>query len=259
MRTMRFCAIVIAVFIVSQQASAQFFGQPTTYHDFYGGNHNNGMSALMATMAWNRVFYPKASGNGGRSTASRSPATPASRPQPSRPTDNSAVRFRPTGTYIKTREMADELGTTPAEREQYQKLMNSVLDAFGQQAQKGGFPNDIPAALAFFLGENIRIYRGIPDLSDQQYINLRNTVADALISSGAVSNLTDRQKQEMYEALVAYTGITQFGYEQSLNAGNREMVQGYQKVAGQSLQTVTKISPNSMNITGDGLTASPPE
>ena len=56
-----------------------------------------------------------------------------------KPINPNALKFHPTGTYIKTRELADSLASTQAEREQYQKLMNAVLDAFGQQAvQKGG-------------------------------------------------------------------------------------------------------------------------
>lgn len=252
-------ATAVAMLATAHRVPAQFFGQPTTYNDFYGGSHNNGMSALMATMAWNRVFYPKASGNAGRSTTSPSTATPASRPQQSRPTDDSGVRFHSTGTYIKTPEMADHLGKTPAEREQYLKLMNAALDGFGKQAAVAGFQNDLAMALSYFLAENIRIYRGLPELSDQQYVNLRNVIAEVLVSGGALNKVTDRQKQEFYEALVAYTGVTQFGYEQAKQAGNDQMVKGYQQVAGQSFRTVTKMSPDSMNLTTDGLTANPPE
>jgi hypothetical protein len=130
------------------------------------------------------------------------------------------VRFHSTGTYIKTREMADHLGKTPAEREQYLKLMNAALDGFGKQAAAAGFQNDLAMALSYFLAENIRIYRGLPELSDQQYVNLRNVIAEVLVSGGALNKVTDRQKQEFYEALVAYTGVTQFGYEQAKQAGN---------------------------------------
>ena len=134
--------------------------------------------------------------------------------------------------------------------------MNAVLDAFGKQTERLGFKNDISAALAYFFGENIRIYRGLPELPDQQYVNLRNMIAAAVASGGGLGNATDRQKQEMYETLVAYTGLTQFGYEQAKQAGNDQISRGYRQAAGQNLLTVTKISPDSMNLTSDGLTIS---
>src|SRR5262249_18324582 len=139
---------------------------------------------------------------------------------------------------------------------QYLTLMNAVLDGFGQRVKQAGLQNDLPIALSYFLAENVRIYRGMAELSDQQYVNLRNVIAEALVSSGALNNIADRQKQEFYEALVAYTGITQYGYEQAKQAGSDQMAKGYQQVAGQNLRTVTKMSPDDINFDPNGLSAS---
>lgn len=67
----------------------------------------------------------------------------------------------------------------------------------------------------------------------------------------ALKNVPDRQKQEMYEALVAYTGATQFGYEQAKQAGNEGVAKGFQKVAAQNLQALTKMSPDKLNPGGN--------
>jgi hypothetical protein len=242
-------SVAAAVLVVTHGVNAQ-------YTDRMGVGWNNAMSASASTMIWNSIFYgPKGALNGTKRPSTT--ANPASQPKkPVKPINPNAVKFKPTGTYIKTRELADALASTPAEGEQYQKIMNALLDSFGQRAQKAGFPNDIATALAYFLGENIRIYRGIPDLSNQQYIDLRNTIANALTTSGAVDNMTDRQKQEFYETLVAYTGLTQFGYEQGVQSQNDAVIKGYQKVAGQNLQSLTKMSPNTINYGPDGLSAS---
>lgn len=229
-------------------ASAQWRSTQT------GFNYNNPMSSLAATMVMNKARENTLAKSLGVSPNSSGPSSNASTSQPGGRIDDTALRFRSAGTYIKTRELADQLGSNPAEREQYLKIMNAVLDAFGAQTEKLGFKNDIAAALAYFFGQNIRIYRGLPDLPDQQYVNLRNMIAGALAAGGGLGNVTDRQKQEMYETLVAYTGITQFGYEQAKRAGQDQMAKGYQQVAGQNLQTVTKLSPDSMNLTGEGLT-----
>jgi hypothetical protein len=219
-----------------------------------GFNFNNPMSSLAATMVMNKAREDAmAKSLGASPNSSRRSGTPSAS-QPGRRIDDTALRFRFAGTYIKTRELADQLGSNPAEREQYLKIMNAVLDAFGQQTEKLGLKNDIAAALAYFFGQNIRIYRGLPDLPDQQYVNLRNMIAGAIAAGGGLGSVTDRQKQEMYETLVAYTGITQFGYEQAKQAGQDQMAKGYQQVAGQNLLTVTKAAPDSMNLSGDGLT-----
>jgi len=246
-------AIVILIFVISRPTPAQ-------YTDSMGySGWNNPMSSLASTMLWSRLIYrtPADYKNGtissGKPTTGTSARTSTqSQAQPSKPANTNIVKFHSSGAYIRTRDLADQLGNTAAQREEYLRLMNTVLDGFGQQAQKAGLQNDLALALSYFLGENLRVYRGVPDLSDQQFIDLRNTIAEVLASTGALNTATDRQKQEFYEALVAYTGITQYGYEQSLKAGNREMAQGYQKVAGQNLQTVTKLSPDRISLGADG-------
>jgi len=232
--------LTVALFLSARPAAAQ-------YTD-YLANSGNSLTAAATARAWRQVFNPvppNPKGNARNATSAVASGQPSQAVKAAGP---NTLKFNPTGTYIKTREFADNLGNTPAEREQYFKLMNGVLDAFSQRAQKVGLQNDLALALSYFLGENVRIYRGLPDFSDQQYLALRNGIAEALVSNGAVKNLTDRQKQEMYEALVAHTGVTQFGYEQGIQAKNDAIIKGYQKVAGQNLQSVTMMSPEEFNL-----------
>jgi hypothetical protein len=256
MKSWRVIILLLTLCVPSVPGFAQWRSSGT------GFNYNNPMSSLAATMVMNKArenTLAKSLGvtpNSGRSSGNsgRSGNAGASAAQPNRRIDDTALRFRFSGTYIKTPELANQVGSTPAEREQYLKIMNAVLDAFGQQAQRLGFNNDIAAALAFFFGENIRIYRGLPELPDQQYVNLRNMIADALAAGGGLGNANDRQKQEMYETLVAYTGITQYGYEEARQARNDQMIKDSRVLAGQNLQSLTKLSPDSWNLTSDGLT-----
>src|SRR5262245_49387008 len=247
-------ALITAIVATAHRAPAQYTGP---YTDSMGGSFNNPISAQMSTMLWNRIFYPKANGNGSKSASSSSTRTtaPRAQPAPNKTMDESALRFRPTGTRITTRKLADQLGNTPAEREQYLKLMNGVLDGFDQKVKAAGLQNDIAIALSYFLAENARIYHGAPELSDQQYVDIRNVIAEALVTLDALGSITDRTKQEFYEGLVTYTGITQWGYEQSKQANNNDMARLYQKVAGQNLQTVTKMSPDDINFDPNRLSA----
>jgi hypothetical protein len=82
---------------------------------------------------------------------------------------------------------------------------------------------------------------------------LRETIADALLEGGAFNGITDRQKQEMYEALVIYTGIALAAYEEGKQGGNAESVKTGQLLAAQNLLAVTGISPDKINFTDQGL------
>jgi uncharacterized protein DUF6683/putative nucleic acid binding protein len=267
MKATKLCSILLAALTIvalSKQADAQYtdtMGRQWTTS--MGGVFNNPISAQISSMAWNRIFSQTAmrsvSDRAATATAKAPSATTGTAASPA-PAENKTgdpglLRFRSTGTHISTPKLAEQLASTPAEREQYLKLMNAVLEAFDQHVKEAGLQNDLAIAMSYFLAENARIYRGLPDLSDQQFVNLRNVIADAFLSTGALNNITDRQKQEFYEGLVAYTGITQFGYEQSKQANNDQMAKSYQKVAGQNLQTVTRMSPDSIKFGPDGLSA----
>src|SRR5215471_7683966 len=237
-------------------AGAQWRGGPMREFNF-----NNPMSALAATMVLNKAreetlakslgVNPRAE----RSAGNRSATGIQPQPAPVK-MDQSVLRFQSTGTYLKTKELADQMSTDPAQRETCLKIMNGMLDAFGQKTQQLGLQNDVAAALAFFFGENIRIYRGAPELPDQQYVGLRNMIASALTAGDGFAQATDRQKQEMYEILVAATGFTQFAYEQAIQVNRSDVAKTYQQVAGSNLQSLTKVSPDSINLTSDGLTLS---
>lgn len=244
------CSIVLTL-ASAQRVAAQYEYRTYTMPSGMGGVFNNSISATISANMWNRVFTCTVSKTCGAATnqMGTSKSTGASgssrtQTQPSKPLDESSLRFRPAGTYIKTRELADQLGNNTAERNQYFKLMNVVLDEFGKKATAAGLQNDLALALSYFFGENLRIYRGEPELSDDQYVNIRNLIAQILMAQDGLRNLSDRQKQEMYEALVAYTGITQFGYEQAKQANNEQMAKGFQKIAAQNLQALTKMSPD---------------
>ena len=118
-----FLAILVVLHMVSQRTPAQFT-------DSMGTGWNNAMSASASTMIWSSIFYRTTGASKSNSRpSSRTAATSTSQSTKSvRASNLSAVKFRSTGTYIKTRELADSLGNTPTEREQYQKLMNAVLD-----------------------------------------------------------------------------------------------------------------------------------
>jgi Family of unknown function (DUF6683) len=229
-------------------AAAQVFEQYTTTP--MGYTFNNPMSALVSTMlmnhareqAWAKQFGSKPAGS-----ASRTNEAP-------RKADDGSTRFRSARTFLKTKEIADQLGSTPEQRQQYRVLIEALLQEFEKKAAEAGKPHDLAMALAYFLGENARIYHGQPEVSDQRYFALRDLVAIVLSGSSELKNAPDAQKQEMYEGLIAYTGMTQFGYEQSVKAGNQQFINGYRQVAGQNLRVGTKLSPDAINFTEHGLT-----
>jgi hypothetical protein len=133
-------------------------------------------------------------------------------------------------------------------------LVNAIFQEFDKQAVKLGKPNDLAFALSYFLAQNATVYQGAPDPQDAQFLELRETIVAAFAQSGGFKNLTDREKQELYETLVSHTGLVYVGYQDAKKRGDQENVQTYQRLAGLNLKGITHISPERIEFTAEGLT-----
>ena len=226
------------------------------YGDRLGGNWNNPASALITNIIMDRLarrrlgkrLGVKHSGAGARSgTATSGRAETAIR------IDDGAIRFRPTGTQLKTREIAKSLGATGADNEQIFTLLTTILQEYEKGARKAGRPNDLALALSFFFATNATVYHDMGAPPDPQVMGLRETIAGALVEGNALSGVTDRQKQEMYESLVLYTGLALAGYQEAKQGGDAESLKTYRQLAGLNLQAVTGLSPDKITFTDQGL------
>jgi hypothetical protein len=74
-----------------------------------------------------------------------------------------------------------------------------------------------------------------------------------LIEDNALNGVTDRQKQELYETLVMFTGFTLATYQEGKQGGNAETIKVSRQLAGQNLLSMVGISPDKINFTSQGL------
>jgi len=164
--------------------------------------------------------------------------------------NESSVLFRPTGTQLKTREIANLID---AGNPQVLRLLTALLDEFDKGARAAGHPNDLALALSFFFATNASLYHGAGQPADPPMVELRDTIAEALVEGNALNSVTDRQKQEMYETLVLFTGFALAVYEEGKQGGNAETIKTSQQLAGQNLLALIGISPEKINFTDQGL------
>ena len=223
------------------------------YTDGLGGNWNNPASATITNIIMDRYARRRLEKNlvAKRSGASSSAPTSSSDSAAAGAKLNDAsVHFRSTGTQLKTREIANLLG---AGNPQVPAIMTAILTEYEKNARAAGKPNDLALALSFFFATNASVYHDAGQPTDPQMLELRDTIAEALVGGNALRGVTDRQKQEMYEALVLYTGFALAAYEEGKQSGNAESVRVGRQLAGQNLLAVTGISPDKITFTDQGL------
>ncbi len=235
--------LISILLVMCAPAAAQHSGD-------LGGNWNNPAGGTITNIIVDR--YARRSEKKPAAKHSNATPTTASRTSVARgavSAGDAPVRFRSTGTQLKTREIANLISPGDA---QVFTLLTTLLQEFDKEARRLGKPNDLSLALSFFFATNATVYHdaGVPP--DPQMLELRDTIAAALVEGNALSGVTDRQKQEMYEALVLYTGLALATYEEG-KQGNAESLKIARQLAGANLLAVTGISPDKINFTDQGL------
>jgi hypothetical protein len=210
--------------------------------DNLGGNWNNPASATITNIIMDRYARRRLEKNLGVKP-SRTDATTGK-------LNDAALHFRSTGTQLKTREIANLIDSG---NPQVLTIMTTLLQEYEKGARAAGKPDDLALALSFFFATNASVYHDAGQPTDPQMLELRETIAEALVEGNGLKSVTDRQKQEMYEVLVLFTGFALGAYQEGKQSGNAEIVKVGRQLAGQNLLAVTGISPDKITFTNQGL------
>jgi hypothetical protein len=243
----RRCGFLMMLLLVScAPAVAQHMG------DSLGGSFNNPAGATITKTIMDRIAQRNrerrlAARRSGASSTARRPSASA---PPVAKLNESSVLFRPTGTQLKTREIANLID---AGNPQVLKLLTVLLEEFDKGARAAGHPNDLALALSFFLATNASVYHDGGQPADPPMVELRDTIAEALVQGNALNGVTDRKKQEMYETLVIFTGFALATYQEGKQGGNADTVKVSRQLAGQNLLALIGISPDKITFTDQGL------
>jgi len=184
----------------------------------------------------------------GRRTTRPAPATPLS-VQP----EDTAAFFKPDSRSDTMARLADEFGTNPAERQQLRQLFSATKEAFEKEVAAKGRANNLPAAFTFFIASTVTVYRDDPEPSDQAIDNLWDGMSGALSETPELSRLTDAEKQQLYDMLVAFSGFVLAGYMEAKNTGDADTLKIFKTLSGELVRTILKTEPEKLRFTKDGL------
>lgn len=222
--------IAIMIFTCSQQSFAQlpnFYSSPG-YINTINTALSNSVMGNYAKRGSSGVSTSKSSGQ------SSTYEVPAYRRYP-------AVQFKSTGTRLTVKEMAEILDPVPADRPETEKMLSGILDKYEAAARAKGYPNDWALALVSFIGLNSHVYHGRtekPIIPFEQNVGVRDVIAEYATDNGIFNNVTDRQKQELYEILVMLGGINYHFYEKAVREKNSEEIKNCKLFAAQNLKSV---------------------
>ncbi len=235
------------------------------WKDNMGGSWNNPTSASIGNIIndqlWNRMRAKARARDQGKSVpaTTRAAETPAVAPEVTKKTPaqiDAAVRFRSTGTQLRTQAFADFLsaGGTPETKKRMTAIISMLLTEYEKAAKEQGKPNDLALATTAALVYNSSIYHGTADPDDASIMEIRGALAELEAEDGTFASMTDRQKQELYENLVISTMLAKAGYEEAQKGGDKANMAIYRDLAGQTLQAVSGMAPEKIRFMPDAPT-----
>jgi hypothetical protein len=152
-----------------------------------------------------------------------------------------AVQFKSTGTRLTLQTYLDAVQVTPEEKKELKELVLKIFNDYESTSVVKSYPNDWALAYVSYVGMLTHIYNGKKEkftLPFEQNIGLRDVVAEHATDNELFKNVTDQQKQELYELMIMLAGLSYHYYEKACVDNNVEEIENCKVAAGQYLKMI---------------------
>lgn len=193
----------------------------------------------------------RGSSSGSSSTSSKSagPVVPAPPPAP-----KNYGKFRPDATVDTAKTISDALGETPEEKAMLKQVITATKAAFEEQAAARGWKNNVAGAFTFFLVSNSTIYHDAAEPADNVLDVIYQSVNQAIDEVPDFGSAPNKDKQAMYDLLIAFAGIPLAVYTEGMTNKDAQTVTVSRQLAGKMLEVVLKTDPTKVRLDQGSLT-----
>jgi hypothetical protein len=226
------------------------FGLAMATQNIYTSSQQN-MQRLIMRQAminkWGKAAVEKAEREAASGRAA--PESPEAGPQvaPPRVVKNLGA-FKPDKKVSSTRRIAEALAETPEERQAVVALVVATREAFESQPETKAWRNNVAGALTFFLLGNATVANGGPEPSDEVTQALFAAMNQTLDESPDFVKATNKEKQELYEMLLAFTGLSLGLASHAEESKDAAMAAQARELATQLLKLVLKVDASQVHF-----------
>lgn len=155
--------------------------------------------------------------------------------------------FKP-GKSTVARQLADALGSTKEEKTLIAALVTGTKEAFEAQPETRAWKNNVAGALAFFLLSNLMVASDGPEPNDTVSQAVFQAINQSLDASPDFVKASAKDKQQLYEVLLAFTGLPLASYTEGKERGDAEQVKQAGQLAAQLLELVFKADVKTLKL-----------
>jgi hypothetical protein len=149
--------------------------------------------------------------------------------------------------------MADSLSSNTNERALLRSMFSETKKAFESEVAAKGRSNNLAAAYTFFVAASTMVYHNDPEPSDQEIDQLWDGMNSVFNETPEFASIPDADKQQLYDMLIAFSGLLLVGHLEARNNGDGATVQTFKQLSGVLIQTILKTDPEKLRFKNGGL------
>jgi hypothetical protein len=149
--------------------------------------------------------------------------------------------------------IAESMSSDEAEQKVFKQIFQATKQGFEQEVAKKGRANNIAAAFTLFIATSLTVYHDTPEPSDTALDVLWDGLGSAMAETPELAKMSDSEKEQMYDTLIALSGILLAGYIEGKKPENQGLAATTRQAAATLFQTVLQTDPSSMRFTATGL------
>ena len=155
--------------------------------------------------------------------------------------------FKP-GKSNAARQLGEALGATKAQKDAITQLAAATKEGFEAQPETQKWKNNVAGALAFFLISNLVVATDSPEPSDETSQALFQALTLAIDASPEMAKASAKDKQQLYELLIGFTGLPLAVYTEGKERGDAAQVKQAQALAANLIELVFKVKASDVKL-----------
>ena len=162
------------------------------------------------------------------------------------------TRFKPSGKRTVIPKVVEQLGQDKEQKKALRQLFDEGMKAYEAEAKKEGYPNDVAAAVTFYVAANWSVYHDGKEAPDEASDKIVAQV-QRLFDLPEMRQAKDAAKEEFYEWCVAMGTLSLSLFQVSKEGKDEKTLETLRASAGEALKNLLKVEPERISITENGL------
>lgn len=160
--------------------------------------------------------------------------------------------FRPGAQRLLVRSFAQRLSDQPGEVRELTALFDEGFGAFETEARRLNRPNNVAMAFAYLVGVCYFVHTG-EEPTETALLNLQANTDAAFGASAPFRELSDGERQKLYEALVLMATLPLVGATVATEQNDAALLDTYREVAAVALESALGVRPERLRFTPTAL------